>query len=195
MRPQSIYSVRFGCIWCITFLIISGYSMIVPFNYQSVLNHSEMYKSITRSVQGRNASEAQIVEGQCIFWTESERQVFVQKSNTLLQGVPKSDFQNAVEAQKSEPILSAAGLNFRMDMTWEHVVPLSCLVRRNDQTKYFHTHARPGPAEGSAGYWWLRGCTWAPAAFWKSLFWGHPVLQCVINCSILLSGMGENGEF
>ena len=30
VRPQSIYSVRFGCIWCITFLIISGYSMIVP---------------------------------------------------------------------------------------------------------------------------------------------------------------------
>ena len=52
--------------------------MIVRFNYQSVLNHSEMYKSITRSVWGRNASEAQIVEGQCIFWTETERQVFVQ---------------------------------------------------------------------------------------------------------------------
>ena len=36
----------------------------------------------------------------------------------------KSDFQNAVEAQKSEPILSAAGLNFPMDMTWEHLVQL-----------------------------------------------------------------------
>ena len=63
--------------------------MIVPFNYQSVLNQSEMYKSITRSVQGRNASEAQIVEGQCIFWAESERQIFVEKSYTLLQGGPK----------------------------------------------------------------------------------------------------------
>ena len=66
--------------------------MIVRFNYQSVLNHSEMYKSITRSVWGRNASEAQIVEGQCIFWTETERQVFVQKSNSLLLGVPKKFF-------------------------------------------------------------------------------------------------------
>ena len=74
-----------------------------------------MYKSITRSVQGRNASEAQIVEGQCIFWTETERQVFVQKSNTLLQGVPKSDFQNATEAQILTKI-ECCGANFPMDL-------------------------------------------------------------------------------
>ena len=48
----------------------------------------------------------------------------------------------------------------------------SCWVlERNDLKNKFQTQARQSPVERGAGYWWLSGCSVAPAAFWKSVFW------------------------
>ena len=42
-----------------------------------------------------------------------------------------SDFQNAAEAQKSEPKLSASGPIFPMNMTWKLLILLSEALEKN----------------------------------------------------------------
>ena len=63
-------------------------------------------------------------------------------------------------------------------MTWERLI-LLCLKKK--QPKKFQTHARPSLVGRGAGYWWLSGCTVAPAAFWKLLFLGHPLQYLQIS--------------
>ena len=51
----------------------------------------------------------------------------------MLHGVPKSDFKNAAEVQKSKPNLSAAGSNFPMDKTSLDSASSYLLMVRNNQ--------------------------------------------------------------
>ena len=74
----------------------------------------------------------------------------------FLQGVAKK----LTKRKKSQPKLSAVGLNFTMDMTWGRLILLSLSKKRPN--KYF-----PGPS--GANYWRMSiyaVCTLAPAAFY-----------------------------
>ena len=75
--------------------------------------------------------------------------------------------------------MSVAGPNFPMDTTWQRLILLS-LSKKQPKQK-FQTQARPSLV---AGFWWLSGCTVAPAAFWKSIFWDTQYL-CAIAANQL----------
>ena len=60
----------------------------------------------------------------------------------------KSDFQNASEAQKSQPKLSAAAPNVPMNMTWARLIMLSLSEKRPKRIEFPDTGlirgAKPG---------------------------------------------------
>ena len=58
-----------------------------------------------------------------------------------------------------------------LQWTWLESVWSCWVLERNDLKNKFQTQARQSPVERGAGYWWLSGCSVAPAAFWKSVFW------------------------
>ena len=59
------------------------------------------------------------------------------------------------------------GLDFTIDMTWGRLILLSLSKKRP---------INQSPDTRGAGKWWLSQCTVAPAAFWKCVFLGHPVV-------------------
>ena len=64
-----------------------------------------------------------------------------------------------------------------MDLSLGRLI-LPSLSKKKTKNDKFQTKACPSLVERGAGYWWLSGCTVAPAAFWKSFF-GTP---CIKRC-------------